>query len=282
MVRKNKLFDSSREFQICWAVYKKYFKCFKNDIYDFISAGYVSILELSKKYNVYNRNLSEKEIGTYFYRFALSGMSQFAKTINIKNVSLSLPIGSDICLADALEDNSLSLCDDSKRILLNFFELLKSYDLQSQTIIKDYILNNLSISEIYKKYKLNKYKLCSLIREFRSRLFDILNIDSSFNNLFVASDEFTKFELNKDRVKNKKSGLAISGDYEYKIYRLLKDFAPGDVSHFLGISEKSYNSILNCFHNTTKAKKLHLWQIQKLRLKFFPKYTLQELCLVGG
>ena len=55
-----------------------------------------------------------------------------------------------------------------------------------------------------------------------------------------------------------------------------------EISTYLNMDEKRLNRILNSCHESLKCKKLYLYQIQKLRLKYFQNYSLEELVAVGG
>lgn len=284
-MRINKIFENSREFQVSIYVYKKYFRKYENYFDDLVMTGYLGILENVKNKNIDKLGLTADEQFTYYYNYALGAMSTFTRKLHDNDLLLSTPTADGLCLADMLTDNSIDYDDVSSYILDECSRLLKTFDLQSQKILKDYIFNGLTMSEIYQRYKLNKIKLCSLVRDFRSQLADILdNKGISLKNNLQDADEFTKILQTKQRLKNKQNGVnSFDSPNNYKIYDLLRDMPSlTEISNYLGITEKYLNRILNTFQTNSKCPKLYLYQIQKLRVKYFQNYSLQQLVAVGG
>lgn len=287
-MRKNKMFDNSLEFTVCWAVYNRFFNKFHKCQYDLIMSGYLGILENVKNKNVDKLGLTSDEKFRYYYNYALGAMSKYINSQHYDdNISLFTPLSkiNEHSFVDVISDYSVDYFDDSNFILDECSRLLKSFDLQNQKILRDYIFNGLNMKEIYQRYKLNKIKLCSLVRDFRSRLIDILdNKGISLKNNLQDSDEFTKILQAKQRLKDKQNGVnSFDSPNNYKIYDLLRDMPSlTEIANCLNIDEKRLKKILNSYHGSNTGAKLYLYQIQKLRLKYFQNYSLQQLVAVGG
>lgn len=265
----------------------KFFKARKDNFDDVFLYAYVGILEglnensYLKKIDFDNRNL-EKEIYSKLLLFAHRGVRKYGKNYLIRNKN-----NEEICCLDSpLKDEensknfgeSLLFVDEPNFDYEIIVDLLKkellNYSLKEREIILAYI-NGMTKQDVMKKFRISFEDLGRLIFLFRGRFKNILLkndiVEFSFDSQNIEFSSYSLYQ-NTERRKELKNSLVFGRDI--RILQLVKDLSINELSSLLGLSIDSLKDIIE--HRKGSAK-FWLYQVQKIRKKFFPKYSLEEL-----
>lgn len=272
--------------RIALGIYNRYFKRYSSFLdsdfkYDIVMHGIVALYECEHNLNFSICVDIEKE----YCRICSNAMSRYFYSLHFcKCVSLDENISNDgeLSILDTVgyEDNYFFDTEfnynNLKKLFLN---LLNTYKNLEYEILLDYIIKKINLNDIRKKYSIGINKIKNIIREFRCKFSKILN-ENGYNINYMPSEDLC-VPINqkiKNLRKRKNNNCSIENRIgEFYIYKLLREIPISEISNCLNVPEKEINDILL---HLVGCKKLYLYQIQKLRVCFFPDYSLEKLCEV--
>ena len=271
----------------CMSILNKYYKTLpfnmKDEISNFVISNFLNNISKSEVNKVDNKNL-------YYYLY------NKLKKLIVKEINKSK---SNIIFSQTNNDTPesenfdyLLISDDVYNIeaidlynkLDNF--LKENYKIKERQTILFYITTQNSIQTI-EKFKYSSCQFYTLLATFRKNFAEYLFKIGYLNNLEVL-DNITS----KRKEYSKRHQLRINGKLSYdenlndlKIYKLLRkrnDLIK--VADYLNINYDVLDRIIFHKYNNKirNTGKLNLFKIQKLRLKYYKNYTLQELASCWG
>lgn len=151
---------------------------------------------------------------------------------------------------------------------------LLNYNCYEKEIIKLFI-EGMTKQDLMKKFKISFEELGSLILSFRKKFKDVLLKNNIFNFSFDSENkDFLSYQVyqNGERIKELREGLIFGRDI--KLIKLVKNTPINELSSFLGLS---INNLQDIIEHRKGASKFWLYQVQKIRKKYFPDLSFEEL-----
>lgn len=275
--------------KVIYFALKDYKKFHKRTYYDgdYIAA-YMGILDCIKKDDLLKfydfdkkENIESIDIFRKLIKYAKYGLQKFSYSIYFDNniISKREPFSLNREIIDESEDDLsyfYSKNDNDICISTEFFsyynKLLLKYG-KNGFILRDYF-NACSKMDIIKKYNISYDFLKQLVINFRKNFNKLLLKYGYLDKSIDVTDDFEDYEYYKNFTRRKELKKVGVEGRDFKIYKLLKNISIEELSIFLDIDINSLNNILNHRYGSTK---LWLYQIQKLRKKYFSTYSFEEL-----
>lgn len=261
----------------------KFYKISNQNFDDVFMSAYIGILEglqndtNLKKINLFDKNSVSKADYLKLVNYGRCGMRKyfFSKSV-FPDCSLDKPIideeksktfGETIPFYDLYYFDYENVKNLLQKELLN-------YTLQERKIIILYI-DGITKQDLMKKFKISFEELGSLIFSFRKKFKEVLLKNNIFDFSFDGENkEFLSYQVyqDKERRKELKNGLVVGRDI--KLIELVKTLSLDELSDFLGLSISVLQDIIK---HKKGASKFWLYQAQKIRKKFFPDLSFEEL-----
>ena len=183
-----------------------------------------------------------------YYYYPFDSCSLNSNVNNIEDLTISDIVGAD----DYFSFDFEYLKYVFKKIELQYFNK------NERKIIEDFVLNGYDNSKIFKKYNVCQFDLLVILLYFRYKFAKCL-LDTDF----ISKKEF-------DKLLNQSYGNILNRNI--LINKLCLDLNLYEVAKLLNLSLKYVKwAIFNM------GPKFSLFNVQKLRKVYFPKYTLEEL-----
>ena len=242
--------------------FRRFFSSWLDKYEDIVPLGYIALLEHKKDYE----NIDEEN--RKFWKavsYCSAGMRKyFDKTYNFEKVlTLSdYEETNEKYIEDFLASNDIDSYINYESMKSLFLSVLLCYSQIDKQIIFDFMFNDISKTDIYKKYNISRFYLKNLVVSVRQDYFNILK-----ENDFFKNDKYINLYYYFEKVEKKKDVLICS---------LIKrrNIPVEEIAKILNISVEKVSKILN---HTQKNLKFYLFQIQKLRKVYFPEFSLEEL-----
>lgn len=249
------------EMKVINSVFRRYYKSFYDRFEDIAPLGYISMLEHKKDYEDIK---DERQKFYKAYSYCASGMQKFFDSYSLGYFNtISLNEFTERHTEDFALCNNIEDYENYNLLKSAFNEILFYYSLEDKKIIFDYMFNKLSKTAIYSKYKINLNYLRQLVVDVRKLYFDKLVEYGYFSNSKKMYNFYKDFE------KTEKLPDVL-------ICKLLKQnkIPIEDIARVSGVDIEKVPKILM---HTNRKLSFYLFQIQKLRKKYFPEYSLKEL-----